>query len=241
MITTPGQINTAIFDFDNTLYQTERLKGKFYAMAEIHGYTRKEARDIYDRARIESERIVINLSSYLVVLREQVQRDGRTFLSEEVSEIIEKVKLGSNVVPYANELLRYYAQQGIEMYLLSLGVREWQEEKVQQSNIDRYFKNNHIIYTDRIDGGKIGIIKDILGSTNQTGKGCVIFNDKPEETRAMLDAFSDSIAFVRREPLDDRYSELNFDILEKEYPGRVVWSEDLKELLRLSQLLIQKT
>lgn len=240
MIDTPARISTAIFDFDNTLYQTERLKAKFYAMAEIHGYTREEAKDIYNEARVVSERIVINLSSYLVVLREQVQADGLTFLSEEVSEIIEKVKLGDGLVPHARELLKFYHQAGVTLYLLSLGVREWQEEKVRGSKIEHFFSEQHILYTDKVKEGKIEVIRDLFPSS-YTGRETVIFNDKPEETRKILNAFPDIIAFVRREPLDDRYSELNFELLERDFPGRVVWSEDVKELLRLSQAVIQIT
>lgn len=238
MIETPVRITTAIFDFDNTLYQTERLKAKFYAMAEIHGYTREEAKDIYNEARVVSERIVINLSSYLTVLREQIQADGLSFLSEEVSEIIEKVKLGDGLVPHARELLRFYKQSNRDLYLLSLGVKEWQEEKVRGSGIEHFFGDGHIVYTDKIEGGKIGVICSLFGD-KFTGAETVVFNDKPDETRKMLETFPDILAFVRREPLDDRYSALNFDLLEKDFAGRVVWSEDLKELLRLSQVLIQ--
>ncbi len=236
MIEIRQTINTVVFDFDNTLYQTEKLKSKFYAMAEIHGYTREEAKDIYNEARVASERIIINLSSYLNVLREQVEADGIVFLREEVSEIIENVNLGDGLLPYARELLGCCKRRKCNLYLLSLGVKEWQEEKVQQAKINTFFEDGHIIYTDKINGGKVSVLKEILGD-DHTGIGVAIFNDKPDETKEILEAFPDIFAFVRREVLDDRYSELNFDLLERDFPGRVVWSEDLKELQRIIQLV----
>jgi phosphoglycolate phosphatase-like HAD superfamily hydrolase len=236
MITSHQDIKRVVFDFDNTLYQTEKLKAKFYAMAEIHGYTREEAKDIYNEARVASERIIINLSSYLLVLREQIQADGLTFLNEEVSEIIKNIGHGDGLIPYARELLKHTEDQGLDMYLLSLGVKEWQEEKVAQANISQYFKEGHIVFTDMIKGGKVQVLQELFGA-DFTGSGTVIFNDKPDETRKMLEAFPNIIAFLRYEPLDDRFSPINFDVLEKDFSGRTVWSEDLRELQRLLQII----
>lgn len=236
MISPHQHIERVVFDFDNTLYQTEKLKAKFYAMAEIHGYTRQEAKDIYNEARVASERIIINLSSYLVILREQIQADGLTFLNEEVSEIIKKVGHGDGLIPYARELLKHTHEQGLDMYLLSLGVKEWQEEKVEQAKISQFFPEGHIVFTDTIKGGKVSVLKELFGQ-EFTGSGTVIFNDKPDETRTMLEAFPEIIAFLRYEILDDRFSPINFDVLEKDFPGRVVWSEDLKELQRLLHII----
>jgi phosphoglycolate phosphatase-like HAD superfamily hydrolase len=236
MITPHQHIERVVFDFDNTLYQTEKLKAKFYAMAEIHGYTREEAKDIYNEARVASEKIVINLSSYLVILRQQIQADGLTFLSEEVSEIIKKVATGDGLIPYARELLKHTQELGLDRYLLSLGVKEWQEEKVQQANISQYFPEGQIVFTDTIKGGKVQVLKELFGE-DFTGQGTIIFNDKPDETRHMLEAFPDIVAFLRYEVLDDRFSPINFDVLEKDFPGRVVWSEDLKELQRLLHII----
>lgn len=237
MIQLSAPIHTVVFDFDNTLYQTEKLKAKFYAMAEIHGYTREEAKDIYNEARVASERIIINLSSYLVVLREKIQADGITFLNEEVSEIIEKVGKGDGLVPYARDLLKWCAESKLDLRLLSLGVKEWQEEKVAQANIKQFFKTGSIVYTDRIKGGKVSVLRDMFGD-EFTGTGVAIFNDKPDETREMLDMFPDITTFVRYEVLDDRFSPINFDVLERDFPGRVVWSEELRELGRILQLVL---
>lgn len=236
MIHPNSNLHTVVFDFDNTLFETEKLKEKFYAMAEIHGYTREDAKHIYNEARVASERIIINLSSYLVILREQIHADGLTFLSEEVSSIIEKVGKGDGLLPYARELLKFAQVQGLDMYLLSLGVKEWQEEKVRQANIDKFFEDGKIIYTDQIKGGKVQVLRELFG-TDFTGANTAIFNDKPDETRLMLESFPDIVAFARYEVKDDRFSPINFDVLEKDFPGRVVWSEDLRELQRILQLV----
>lgn len=236
MILPNTSLRRVVFDFDNTLYQTEKLKAQFYAMAEIHGYTREEAKDIYNAARVASERIIINLSSYLVVLREQIQADGLEFLNEEVSEIITHVGKGDGLLPYARELLKYSYESGMDMYLLSLGVKEWQEEKVAQAKIAQYFDDGHIIYTDQIKGGKGVVLRELFGP-EFTGVDTAIFNDKPNETKELLDEFPDMVAFLRYEEKDDRYSPINFDVLERDYPGRVVWSEDLRELQRILELV----
>ena len=49
------------------------------------------------------------------------------------------------------------------MYLLSLGVKNWQEEKVEQAGIEPFFPSGHIVYTDRIDTGKEGAMKKLFG------------------------------------------------------------------------------
>jgi regulator of sirC expression with transglutaminase-like and TPR domain len=58
----------------------------------------------------------------------------------------------------------------------------------------------------------------------------VLFNDKPDETGYLLEAFPELVAYVRREINDKRYSEKDFEFLKKVFGERVEYSDNLKDL-----------
>lgn len=223
-------IERTIFDFDNTLFDTEKKKHRLYDMAKLHGYTHKRARNIYKKARTESKKIIMSLSSYLKVLKDELANEDKEFLSEQVSEIIHEMEKGNGLLPFAGELLKYCKNIDLDSYVLSLGVRDWQEEKVEQSGIKKYISEDRIYYTDSLDNGKTGVLKSIFGN-EFTGESTSIFNDKPDETEKILKKFPECIAFVRHEERDDRYDPEDFKNLQEKYPDRVYYSKQLKDLM----------
>ena len=225
----PKRIEHVVFDFDSTLFDTEKKKHGFYEIAKCHGYTLEEAKAMYDESRAIGNRMMISIAGFLSVLRERLARDGKQFQAKEVSEIIDWLNKGVGLLPGAKALLEFSRRQGIPRLLLSLGVREWQAEKVVKSGVDTYFSPEDIVYTDFLDVGKITIIRDRFGASCD-GRGLVIFNDKPDETREILRAFPKMFAYVRREVRDDRYEEKDFIELRKEFSGRVIFADDLRTL-----------
>jgi phosphoglycolate phosphatase-like HAD superfamily hydrolase len=239
MIVPKEKITRVVFDFDNTLFDTERRKQLLYEMAMLHGYSKEEGKKMYDEARVVGEKIVISLSSYISILQEYVTRDKKQFRAVDVSSLIQKMHHGDGLLSGAKKLLFWCKSLPVEMYLLSLGVRGWQEEKVAQAGIADFFGDEHIVYTDKVDNGKIKSLQMLFGE-NFKGEGTLIFNDKPDETAALLQEFPGLVACVRREPLDDRFSEDSYTDLKKNFPDRVVCSERLEELNSVTALLFQK-
>ncbi len=229
MMIDKGSIRAVLFDFDNTLFETEQLKRLFYQIAELHGYAPAECREMYVEARDHDGKIIISLASYISVLHEHLQRDGKAFQSEAVSRVIEQINdesPGAKLVPGALALLRDVQDHDIDRYLLSLGVKSWQEKKVHQSGVEQIFPDDHIRYTDRLDIGKIEVIRDLFGRKTD-GEGLVLFNDKPTETADLLQAFPKMVAFVRRERKDERFTDEHFSQLQEEYGDRIMIADSL--------------
>lgn len=240
MINGHQPIEQMVFDFDNTLFDTERRKQLLYDMAMLHGYSRDEAKQMYDDARVVGEKIVISLSSFLSILQERATGDGRQFRAVDVSTLIQKMHHGNGLLPGAKKLLHWCHQLPVKMYLLSLGVRGWQEEKVAQAGIAPLFGDERIVYTDKVDDGKQKSLRALFGS-EFTGAQTLLFNDKPDETTVLLAAFPDLITCVRREPHDDRFTVEDYIRLEQKFPGRVAWSEQLVDLNVVTQQLMHDT
>ena len=233
----PGHnIQKIVFDFDNTLFDTERRKQLLYDMAMLHGYTQGDAKRMYDEARVVGEKIVISLSSYISILQEYVTRDKRSFRAVDVSSLIQKMHHGDGLLPGAKKLLLWCKTLPVEMYLLSLGVSGWQQEKVAQAGIADFFGDERIVYTDKVDNGKQKSLRALFGD-NFTGEQTLLFNDKPDETAALLTAFPNLLACVRQEPQDDRFVLDDYHELEAQFPGRIVWSPRLEELHRFADHL----
>lgn len=230
----PSRISAVIFDFDSTLFDTEKKKHGFYEIAECHGYTRAEAKEMYDESRAQGNRMMISIAGFLSVLREFLVRDGKEFKSKEVSDIIDRMNKGTGLLPGAKALLEFCKRRETPRVLLSLGVREWQEEKVRKSGVDMYFRPEDIAYTDVLDTGKIDIIRERFGASF-SGNGVVLFNDKPDETADMLRAFPKMFAYVRREERDDRYAAADFIAFQHAFRDRAVYAEDLQVLRSLFQ------
>lgn len=237
IIPSPRYIDAVIFDFDSTLFDTEKKKHGFYEIAERHGYTREEAKAMYDRSRAQGNRMMISIASFLSVLRESLARDGKQFQSEEVSEIIDRMNKGNGLLHGAKALLEFCKRQDMPRCLLSLGVREWQAEKIRKSGVDSYFAPKDIVCTDLLDTGKIDIIRNRFGQ-DFDGAGVILFNDKPDETADILRAFPKMFAYVRREVRDDRYREEDFAAFQAAFADRAVYAEDLQVLRALFQTVM---
>lgn len=234
----PSPIERIVFDFDNTLFDSEAKKQGLYRMAEVHGYSRAEAMELYDKARVRQEKIMMSLSSYVDVLREALLRDNKLFLAGDVSDIISHMKRGDGLLPGARELLAYCHDRMIPLYLLSLGVREWQEEKVEQSGIEKYFSKDNIIYTELLHEGKKQSLKELFGS-GFTGKGTLLVNDKAGETMELLTAFPDLVALVRIELRDPRNRAEEYEQLARDFAPRVQMHESLVVLKDFLQTLYE--
>jgi phosphoglycolate phosphatase-like HAD superfamily hydrolase len=224
---TPEPIAQVVFDFDNTLFNTESVKEQFYEMARIHGYSDLEVYAIYQMARAHGEKMTMSLSRYLATLKKCILQDGKTFLAEEVGNLIAQMHAQGNLVEGAEELLQFCKEQNIPRCVLSLGAPAWQEEKVIQSGITPYFDAGTIFYTEHQYGGKLDVLKSMR--TMMKHPVCLV-NDKPDETGMLLRELPNVVALVRIEERDHRYDHRDFRELERAFRGRVMCSSSLHEL-----------
>ncbi len=188
MIETTRKITQIIFDFDNTLFETEALKDIFWQIALVHGYGKRAAQSMYQEARTAGDKIIIAIESYISVVKKHLLADSRPYKPNEVVTLVVEAENTQRLLPGAKELLAWCEEKKVDRYLLSLGVAEWQERKVWHSGAHHYFSKDHIIYTDAITMGKANVISSVFGQ-RFAGESTVLFDDKPDETATLLSRF----------------------------------------------------
>ena len=223
-------VSSVVFDLDNTLINTEKIKEYFYEMAVVHGYSLYIAKEIYVESRTKGGKVIMSFDQYIKVLRQWLARDGREFKDKEIEEIKGKIYSGVDLlIPGAVELLDFCKNKGLKIYLLSLGVPTWQHDKFKMAGLDKYFdEGSEVVYTDMVGEGKVEAIKRIFNQ-GLDGEEIVLFNDKPDETEYILSVIN-LRAFLRKDSKDDRYTEGDYVDLQSRYSDRLTWSDDLKVL-----------
>lgn len=229
---TSVNIQRVVFDFDNTLFDTETLKECFWKIGYIHGFSQEEITDLYKKAREDSGHITITLESFLKVVKEQLKKQKKEFLDRQVYETIDEMENASSLLPGAKKVLEFCKRMEMPRYLLSLGVEDWQKKKIKISRVDRFFPKENIIFTDDTNAGKEETLLKMFGE-DFDGDGTILLNDKPDETEQLLIRFPRLLAFLRWEKRDKRYNELDFQKLVFSFPGRVGYSDDLSDSLEI--------
>ena len=214
-----------VFDFDNTLFEAERLKFALYGFVETYGFSQEDAKEMYRLSRDLDGHVTFSPERFCEVLNDAIEKKQQG-ISVDPSFVREHLMQHVGVVTGAIALLKQLKEQQVPMYLLSLGVPEWQHEKVLMSGIDIFFPAEHIQYTTHVHEGKIVAFREIFGA-DFSGKDTYLFNDKPDETAVLLDTFVDLRAYLRRDPDDMRYAKEDFDALVATYPDRAIYAEDL--------------
>jgi hypothetical protein len=224
-----NKIKTVIFDFDNTLFDTEKIKFALRSIILSFGFSQKEADKIYLEAREKNGEIVFCLEYFAEVLKKYLAEKKLGFRHKTLDCITKQILQGDNNIGGASELLEMCRNKKIKMYLFSLGIEKWQKEKVRASGLGKFFKKKNIIFAKEIMVGKIKIIKKIFGK-KFIGEQTIMFNDKPDETAEILHEFSGLIAYIRYDERDKRYREDDFEQLKKEFGKRVTVNKSLKVL-----------
>lgn len=220
-------IRTAVFDFDNTLFDTERIKNTFIGIVINARGTEDDGWHIYREAVTSEGTATFSIEHFFKVMRAELSLKGIEVPETKLDAVRDQIHAEAALLEGAEELLEMCGED-VDRYLLSLGVPEWQQEKVDLAEIGPYFPEGHIIYTEHVEGGKVAALKEQFGD-DFSGEGVVVFNDKPDETKAMLEAFPELRAFLRRDERDLRYTEEQFVELEEAFRGRLVWGHELSE------------
>ena len=86
-------VKNVVYDLDDTLIDAERVKWFFRQLAVRHGFTEKQAQEIYKQARNEEDgKIAITDERFLQFLEETLGRQGKQLNNEIVEEVFSEVE-----------------------------------------------------------------------------------------------------------------------------------------------------
>lgn len=147
-----NKITTVVFDLDNTLIDTERIKNHLDRASTEQGLSREEAIVIYQSSRDQAGKVIFDLDIYLRNLKERLKVIGREFNQEMYDEAIRLMQNDPELLlTGTRELLELSAEQGLRIVILSLGVRKWQEQKIGFSGLGRVIGNIEDRYKIKVE------------------------------------------------------------------------------------------
>ena len=226
------RLKAVVFDLDNTLINAERVKWFFRHLAEAHGFTDDEAKEIYRLARNHtSGEIAISDERFIQFLEMGLIEKGKQLDTKVVEETFKEMSENKKGLVFegAENLIEFCQKNNWLCYLLSLGVEKWQKKKIAWAGLDKFFNNDNTVFTVKENGGKVEALRGLFGN-NFTGKEVVLFNDRPDESADLLEFFPELVVFVCRNLEDIRHSENDWEKFVKKYPDRTIIANNLLEL-----------
>ena len=169
-------------DFDGTLYNTTKLNNNF-----INIFNKYNIDKDYIKKLMNNHKNYDNLANKIIIdnnIDKSIYKDIFNLYS---SDLVFK-----DVIPFLEKYHKKY-----ELILLTLGNKEYQEKKINSSNIKKYFKN--IIITNK-DKSKLNI--DYING--------IFIDNNPNELKKFYN--SKAINLIRIKRNEDKYSKLNLDI-----------------------------
>jgi len=167
-----------IFDLDYTLMDTVQLHSK---LAEI--FDKENYREDY-QFFFRSKGISFDGEKYLAILKELGRIDGarEKELKSKLAELMEN--MDDFLKPDAESVLKHFIKEGHELILITFGNKEWQEKKVKNLSIKKYF--SEIIFEEE-DKSK----SEYLRSLGEGNEKILIINDNLDEAVAMQKVLGD--------------------------------------------------
>jgi len=239
-------IKAAIFDLDATLIDTQVIKSKLVEfLMDSCGFSKEGVLDIYKKVRNKDGRNTLSLEMFEDVLKRGVESGEyppECFNEHKLAELKEWIGTPdeSLVINGADKLLTFFKENKIPVYIITLGVRKWQLDKIKKTGLDKFFmgREENIKSTEEEDTTK-GKAKEIGSILNELkipdAKNILFFNDRPDETLNLLKIFPEMKVIVRREKKDLRHSAEDYEGLRKK--GIEVF-DDLDILDKVRQISI---
>lgn len=193
------KITIAIFDLDNTLIDTERIKAHLDRAAMEQGLDRVSATVVYQLSRTKAGKVKFDLAVYQENLKELLRSRGLSFNQASYDQSIASMRQDPELLlPGARELLELSAKQNLRIIILSLGESDWQEEKIKFSGLgkvidsieDRYGVKVERKYTTYESHLAEEVNLEALDH-NPDGAAKEIVPDKGEALREILSGSSD--------------------------------------------------
>ena len=177
-----------IFDLDYTLMDTVQLHSK---LAEI--FDKENYREDY-QFFFRSKGISFDGEKYLAILKELGRIDGarEKELKSKLAELMEN--MDDFLKPDAESVLKHFIKDGHELILITFGNKEWQEKKVKNLSIKKYF--SEIIFEEE-DKSK----SEYLRSLGEGDEKILIINDNLDEAAEMKKVLGDKaeLRLIKRE------------------------------------------
>jgi hypothetical protein len=219
-------IKATIFDLDSTLFDTETLKEYLFDFLAVCGFRGGKAVAVYKSARDANGKNQFTLDNFKEKLKIRCAEEKVNFNESDWQKMEKELRSKKEelLIGGVKEVLQFLKDKKVPFYILTLGVSEWQKEKIRLAGLDKILLNKgenlneckNIKYTVHEDAkeGKIKEIRDILQEVGpKDGEGIMFFNDKPDETKEIIMEFPQMKVFVRREIRDKRFSDRDFEEL----------------------------
>ncbi len=165
---------TIIFDFDDTLFDTQRLKEQIFEILEKSGVPN----DIIHRSYKQSQSILgsYSIDNHLKILKDKYD------ISEEmnINDWLNDADLTSHVLPEIDELLQNLSNNHY-LILLTKGDFDFQTLKINKSDLKKHFREIHIIKED----------KDLFLKDKSFSGSVYFVNDKDKENEIIKNNFPD--------------------------------------------------
>lgn len=162
-----------IFDLDYTLLDTKRFQDELAGIFSKEDYKSDYKRYFKDKG------INFDFEKYLDILKSEGRID-----SEREKELRLKIgeltrNMDNYLYPNVENVLKHFKESGAELILITFGDKKWQEEKVRNLSITKYF--DKIIFEEKDKGQS-----EYLRSLGETNEKILIINDNPSEAEEML-------------------------------------------------------
>jgi len=162
-----------IFDLDYTLLDTDKFKEK---LVEIF-----KDQDFYAdyKKYFEDSGLSFDYEKYLALLKYAGKIDGAAEkeIRFKLTELMKK--LDDYLRPDAENVLKYFHQEGAELILITFGEKNWQQEKVKSLDIKKYF--DRIRFEDK-NKNKSAWLKLLKNKSEEI----LIINDNAKEAKEMV-------------------------------------------------------
>jgi len=212
---TANNVEVAIFDLDDTLIDTKRIKAILIETAQREcGLGSDRIWELYREARVDEGRAAFTLERFGAILADAANGNAPVDIVEKLRGEIRLHKDELFVVG-AKEFLSTCTEQELSHYLVSWGVPDWQREKFALLELGKYFPDEEkIFYTDEANSSqaKISIIKDVLEAEGVQSEKAALFNDKVVEMSDIQEAYPELqlyLRFMKREHVEGQQQMLD--------------------------------
>lgn len=244
-------IKVAIFDLDATLIDTQVIKNKLIDfLKDSCGFSKEQILEIYKEARNYNGQNTLSLERLEEVLKTKKYSDAcfNKEKWEDFKKWFEDVD-DTLLIRGVKKILPFLKENKVPIYILTLGVKKWQLDKIRKAGLDKFFMeegkrledSDNIKYTveENVEKGKIEEINKILKELQLANtEDILFFNDRPDETLRIMEKFREMKVIIRREARDSRYTDEDYEKLKNN--GAKVF-EDLDILEELNKFIAKSS